>query len=281
MKDQVKFYKMQGLGNDFIIFDMRSRPLHFNKNDLQRMADRKRGIGCDQIIFIEEPHFKNHNCFMRILNADGSEVEQCGNAARCVAAYLTEVDNLNGDLLIETTGGILKGSHAWGDQYGMIFPAPRLLASEIPLTDDFKTDPVPFVYDKNLKDPYAVNIGNPHLVFFVPDVNKIDLATIGPIIEHHPLFPKRINVEIVQILSPDHLRMRVWERGVGITEACGSGACASVVAAHLKGVIYHKAKVTMDGGDLDIDWTPEGPIHMKGSVHFVFKGELDKSFLET
>lgn len=280
MTETITFHKMQGLGNDFIIFDMRSKLHHFNRNNLQKMADRKHGIGCDQIIYIEAPHSKDHHCFMRILNADGSEVEQCGNAARCVAAYLTEISGLSGDILIETTGGLLKGTHMWGNQYGMIFPPPHLLASDIPLADDFKTTPLPFVFDQDLKDPFAVNIGNPHLVFFVPDVNQIDLTTIGPLIEHHPLFPKRINVEIVQILSPNHLRMRVWERGVGITESCGSGACASVVAAHLKGAINHKAKVTMDGGDLEIDWTADGPIHMKGSIQFVFNGTLDKSFLE-
>ncbi len=238
------FIKMHGLGNDFVVFDARAEPLVLAAAQVIALADRHTGIGCDQLIVIEPSDVATAR--MRIWNADGGEVEACGNAARCVATLL------GGQAMIATAGGILDATATAG-RASVTYPPPRFAWDAIPLAYAMDTRDVPVAWGP-LEHGQAISIGNPHIVFFVADANSVDLATLGPLIEHDALFPKRVNVGVAHIVDRGRAVLRVWERGVGVTQACGTGAVACAVAAIRSGRVDLRVTVTLPGGDLDVEW---------------------------
>ena len=270
---RLAFSKMQGLGNDFVVLDSRRRAIPLALADRRRIADRRLGIGCDQLIVLEPARSAGADVFMRIYNPDGGEAGACGNATRCIAGRLMEESG--GDrLTVETISGLLPARRGEGGRITVDMGAAKTGWREIPLGAACDTLRLPVSLGP-LRDPVGINMGNPHAVFFVDDVDAIALESIGPKLEHAPLFPERANIEIVQVLSPDRLRMRVWERGAGITMACGSGACASLVAAARRGLTGRRAEVMLDGGPLEIEWLENGHVLMTGAWAESFRGELD------
>ena len=270
------FLKMHGLGNDFVVFDARNRPVPMEPERARAVADRRLGVGCDQVIVIEKDD--GPDARMRIYNADGGEVESCGNAARCVAQLMFEESSLD-SIRLDTQGGLLTCSEA-GNLVTVDMGTPRFAWRDIPLakptdTEAFEVDVAGFDL-RALREVSAVNVGNPHCVLFVESAENAPVASLGAAIEHHPLFPERTNVEFVQVLTPERLRMRVWERGVGITRACGTGACASAVAAQRRGLCGKKVEVFLDGGPLTIEWQGgHSHILMTGPAALSFRGEID------
>ena len=271
----VPFLKMHGLGNDFVVVDARTRALALSDSQALAIADRRTGVGCDQIITMAPA--TGADAFMRIQNADGGEVEACGNAARCVADLIMR-ETGRADATIETVAGTLRARRAEGGRVAVDMGPARLDWREIPLAWECDTLRVPFEMD-GYREPVAVNMGNPHAVFFVPDAEAVPLAEIGPRIERALLFPQRVNVEFVQVLGRARLRMRVWERGVGITRACGSGACAAAVAAARRGLAERRVDVVLDGGTLELEWRADGHVIMTGPVATSFAGELGEALL--
>ncbi|TNE62377.1 MAG: diaminopimelate epimerase [Alphaproteobacteria bacterium] len=266
--DKRPFLKMQGLGNDFVIFDARKQPLALAAASVRHLADRKRGIGCDQLIVLKPSD--QTDVFMEIWNADGSRVGACGNATRCVGQLL--LDETGKDKIgIETEAGLLSAVRDGEDISVNMGPA-RTGWQDIPLAEEMDTLHVDFAL-ADLADPVCVNMGNPHAVFFVPEAEKIDLAVMGPEIEHDRLFPERVNASVASV-SGDTIRLRVWERGAGITDACGTAACAAAVAASRRGLIGRKATVFLDGGPLKIEWLEDGTVQMAGSATLSFTGEV-------
>lgn len=270
------FLKMHGLGNDFVVFDARNRTISLSAARARAVADRRLGVGCDQAIVIEKAD--GADARMRVYNADGGEVESCGNAARCIAQLLFDESGRDA-VRLETDGGPLV-CRAAGEQVTVDMGAPRFDWRDIPLaearnTNAFELDVSGFDL-RALKEASAVSVGNPHCVLFVDHVDTMPVAELGPAIEHHPLFPERTNVEFVQVVSPDRLRMRVWERGAGITRACGTGACASVAAAQRRGLCGTRVEVLLDGGALTVEWQGgESHIFMTGPTALSFRGEID------
>jgi len=257
------FHKMHGLGNDFAIFDARETPLAMSERLARALADRRTGIGCDQLIVLEASQVADLR--MRIWNHDGGEVESCGNASRCVVA-------LTGAKSIETDGGLVGGVAA-GNEIEVTIAEPRFGWAEVPLAYAMHTAALPMAWGE-LEKPMALSVGNPHLVFFVADAEAIPLDGLGPLIEHDPAFPERINVNVAQ-LGGGGIRLRTWERGAGQTLACGTGACATAVAAIASKRAQSPVKVTMPGGSLTIGWAPGEPIRMRGAATHVFTGEID------
>jgi len=266
------FTKMQGLGNDFVVLDARRKAIPLSLADRRRIADRRLGVGCDQLIVLEPSQSAGTDVFMRIYNTDGSEARACGNATRCIAARLMEERGAD-RLAIETVAGVLQARDAGHGLVSVDMGEIRTGWQEIPLAQACDTLHLPLALGP-LSDPVAVNVGNPHCVFFVPDVAAIDFERLGPELEQAPLFPDRSNIEIVQVLAPDRLRMRIWERGVGITQASGSGSCASLVAAARRGLTGRRATVVLDGGSLEIEWLANNHIIMTGPWAESFKGEI-------
>ena len=234
---RVPFIKMHGLGNDFVVLDGRETPISMAPPLAAALADRKTGIGCDQVIVLVRS--SSADLGMRIFNADGGEVESCGNASRAVE-----------------------------------MGRPRFEWQDIPLAYAMDTLALPVGWE-DLENPGAVNVGNPHVVFFVPDCDAVDLARLGPQIECDPLFPERINVNVATLVGPDHLRLRVWERGTGLTRACGTGACASAVAAIRRGMTAREVRVTLPGGTLDIAWPMGGQVRMSGPASESYRGSFE------
>ena len=270
------FIKMHGLGNDFVVLDARARPWPLDGPRARAIADRKTGVGCDQLIVLEPAGDRRADAFMRIRNADGGEVEACGNAARCVAILLMEEAGRD-RAVIETPAGLLDAARRPDGLIAVDMGPVRLEWREIPLARAMDTLHLELTLGP-LADPVAVNVGNPHVVFLVPDAETIPLGELGPKIEHHPLFPERVNVEVATRLSDGTLRMRVWERGVGITRACGTGACATLVAAHRRGLAGRAATVLLDGGPLLIEWRAgDNHVVLTGAVATSFRGRLDPS----
>ncbi len=259
-----RFHKMHGLGNDFVVIDARDAPIALSGAQVRGLADRRTGIGCDQLILVEPSTIADVR--MRIWNADGGEVEACGNASRCVAMLI-------GGGTIETLGGLLTGS-ADGDGATVDMGAPRFDWQAIPLAYAMDTARMPLAWE-DLADPAAVNVGNPHVIFFVGDADAVDLARLGPLIETDPIFPERVNVNVATVEGPNRLRLRVWERGAGLTQACGTGACATAVAAIRAGRVRAPVQVALPGGVLTIDWAPGAPIRMTGPAAHVFTADAD------
>jgi diaminopimelate epimerase len=260
-----RFHKMHGLGNDFVVIDARETPVAITPARARAIADRREGIGCDQLILVEPSDVADAR--MRIWNADGGEVEACGNASRAVALLLGKAATL------ETLGGTLRLA-VDGVLATVDMGAPRFEWDQIPLAYPMDTRAMPVGWD-DLSGPMAVNVGNPHAIFFVDDCHGIDLERLGPQIEHDPVFPERVNVNVATIEASDRIMLRVWERGVGLTRACGTGACATAVAAIRAGLVETPVTVALPGGELLIDWTPGGTISMSGPAAHVFTGEAD------
>jgi diaminopimelate epimerase len=269
---------MNGLGNAFAIFDARGRGgLALTPEQARAIADPREGVGCDQVIAIEES-IRGH-AFMRIWNADGGEVSACGNAARCVGWLLlneTDADHVQ----IETRAGRLRADRKGPETVSVDMGSPLLKWEEIPLAErmdtrrlDLKVGPIDAPI---LHTPGAVNMGNPHAVFFVENVARIDIDRLGPMLENHPLFPERANIGFAEIRGRDVIRLRVWERGSGLTKACGTGACAAVVAASRRGLIDRFAVVKLDGGDLIVEWRDtDDHVLMTGPVELEYEADVD------
>lgn len=259
---------MHGLGNDFVVLDARARAIDLPATRISAIADRRVGVGCDQLIVLEPS--ERAELKMRIWNSDGGEVESCGNATRCVV-------RLTGARRIDSDGGLLEGDDL-GAEVEVAIGEPRFGWDEIPLAFPVETNPLPMAWDE-LENPAAVNVGNPHLVFFVPDARAVPLDELGPRIEHDPAFPERINVNVATVVG-DVIRLRTFERGAGETLACGTGACASAVAAIVTKQAQSPVTVVMTGGSLTISWAPGEPIRMRGTATHVFEGELDLDALQ-
>lgn len=272
---QRPFIKMHGLGNDFVVIDAREDAIKLSPAEAQAIADRHSGVGCDQLLILEKPKTPNvADVFMRILNADGSESGACGNGTRCVADLLMRETGRD-KLVIETAAGLLDAERASGGRVSVDMGPARLDWRDIPLREACDTAHVPVALGP-LKDPVAVNMGNPHAVFFVDDAAAIDLAALGPVLERHPMFPERANIEVAQLIGPDRIRLRVWERGAGITLACGSGACATGVAAARRGLTGRKVTIVLERGELEIEWLKDGHVLMTGPVAVSFTGVLPR-----
>ena len=273
----IPFLKMHGLGNDFVVIDARPNQLTLSEAQARAVANRRLGVGCDQLILIEAPKTAGATAFMRIRNPDGSEAGACGNATRCVARLLMN-ETGSDHVVVETIAGLLE-SHAAPDGMVTVDMGPaRLDWRDIPLSgpaDTLRLD----VAEGPYAGPVAVSMGNPHAVFFVDDVAAVPLERVGPVLEHHSTFPQRANIEFAQVLSPTHIRMRVWERSAGITQACGSGACAVQVAAVRRGLVERRAKVELDGGSLIIEWRDDGHVLMTGPIALSFTGTLAPELL--
>jgi len=267
------FIKMHGLGNDFVVVDAREDPFALDDGSARALADRREGVGCDQIVVLEPPRNGRAEVFLRFWNSDGSEADACGNGTRC-AASLVMAESGRSAIAIETAAGLLGAEAAGPDRVTVDMGAARLDWQDIPLAR--AQDTLHLALEREgLRDPVAVNIGNPHAVFFVDDAAAVDLARLGPELEHDPLFPERANIGIAQVTGPDRLRLRVCERGAGITRACGTGACAAAVAAARRGLTGRRVTVTLDGGPLDIEWRADGHVLMTGPVATAFVGEFD------
>lgn len=265
---RVPFIKMHGLGNDFIVLDSRTAELPpMTARLAAALADRNTGIGCDQLILLEDS--AKADIRMRIFNHDGSEVSACGNATRAVAlleARPISIETLGGNLLAEpSSGGI---SVDMGE--------PRFEWADLPLAYAMDTHAMPLAWEM-LDNPTAVNVGNPHVIFFVPDTDAIELDRLGPEIEHDPLFPERVNVNVATIESRTRIRLRVWERGAGETRACGTGACATAIGAMRRGLADRDVTVALPGGELQIAWTQEGRIRMTGPATESFRGSFESA----
>jgi diaminopimelate epimerase len=270
---QIPFIKMHGLGNDFVIIDARKQGPTLDATTARAIAARHTGIGCDQILVIETAKDARAAAFMRIHNADGSEAEACGNGARCVADLLL-LETGKDRVAVETLAGILDAARAGERRVSVDMGAPLLLWRDIPLAQECDTLHVPLALGP-LADPVCTSMGNPHATFFVDDAEAIPLTELGPKLEHDPIFPARANIGVAQILSRTRLRLRVWERGDGLTLACGSGACAALVAAHRRGLTDRRTEVLADGGTLTIEWRSDDHVVMTGPVAVSFEGTLD------
>jgi len=271
------FLKMHGLGNDFVVLDARVEPLALDDRAAAAIAARHTGIGCDQLIVIEKPRRNGAAAYLRIRNADGGEVEACGNAARCVADLLMRETGAD-QVTLETQAGAVSARRAAGGLVAVDMGEPRWGWRDIPLARECDTDHLPLSLGP-LADGVATSMGNPHATFFVADVAAVDIAALGPKLEHDKLFPKRANIGVAQILSSAKLRLRVWERGAGLTPACGTGACAAVVAASRRKLSGRAVEVIADGGPLKIEWRDDNRVIMTGPVAVSFAGTIDKSLL--
>jgi diaminopimelate epimerase len=273
----IPFTKMNGLGNDFVVIDARAEPFVLSAAGAEAIAGRERGAGCDQVIVLEPSRIAD--VFMRILNADGSEVGACGNASRCVAALLRPGLG-RGRLTIETRAGLLDAEVATGGQVTVDMGAPRFEWDSIPLSQAFEdTSAIALNYalpdGRVLSSPSVANVGNPHCVFWVQDADSYDLASFGRMLEHHPLFPERANVSLAEVTGEGALKLRVWERGAGITRACGTAACAAAVSAARTGRTGRRVTVGLPGGTLFIEWREaDGHILMTGPTEFEYGGVL-------
>ena len=270
---EIRFTKMHGIGNDVVVVDSRGRGLELSAVQARHIADRHFGIGCDQIMVVTDPGDSGADIGLAVYNSDGSTSGACGNGTRCVADLLIpEGDDRR---LAMACGGERLAAWREGSVIAVDMGAPRLGWKDIPLAREADTMALDLGQD-GLPEAVAVNMGNPHAVHFVDDAEAVDLAGIGPVIERHGMFPERTNVEFVSLDGPDRLRMRVWERGAGITIACGSGACAAAVAAARKGLTGRSATVRLDGGSLQIEWRGDDDhVVMRGPTATVFEGSIE------
>jgi diaminopimelate epimerase len=263
---------MHGLGNDFVIIDTRNEPFAIDDVQARLIADRRIGVGCDQLILLEPSKAPGADIFMRILNSDGSEAGACGNGTRCVADLVMR-ETGDTQLVIETIAGLLEAERVADGNIAVDMGRARLDWRDVPLARAMDTLRVDLELGP-LKNPAACSMGNPHATFFVDDMARIDLAALGPVLERAAVFPDRANIGVVQVLERDRIRFRVWERGAGITVACGSGACAALVNAARRGLTQREATVILDGGELRIAWLPDDHVLMTGPVATAFTGEL-------
>lgn len=277
---RVGFRKMNGLGNDFVVIDARAHPVRLTEETVRQIADREQGIGCDQVIVIAEPRSEGAQAFMSIWNADGGEVEACGNATRCIADLLID-ETGRPTVVIETRAGLLSCARSASGQIAVDMGVPRLAWTEIPLAEEFRDTraielQIGPIDKPILHTPSVVNMGNPHCIFWVGDVTAYDLARIGPMLEHHPIFPERANISLAEVVDAEQIVLRVWERGAGLTKACGTAACAAAVAAARRGLTGRKVWVSLPGGDLLVEWREsDDHVIMTGPVAYEFDGALE------
>ena len=276
----IAFYKMNGLGNDFVIIDARERAVAFSPEAARRIGDRHRGVGFDQLLSIEPPKGAG-DAIMRIWNPDGSPAQACGIGARCVGDLLL-AEGKKPTIALSTPGGLIRCTREPDGRVTVDMGEPKLDWQEIPLAErmdtrtlDIKVGPIdaPVLFG-----PSAVNMGNPHCVFFVDNAEAHDLRKVGPMLEHHPLFPDRANISIAQVKARDEIRLRVWERGAGLTQACGSAACATAVAAARRRLTDRRVRIQLDGGPLDIFWREDNHVLMTGATELNFTGTLDERY---
>jgi len=275
---KLRFVKMQGQGNDFVVLDGIRQRVELDADKVRAIADRHFGVGCDQVLVIEKPRSPDIDFRYRIYNADGGEVEQCGNGSRCFARFvLDEGLTKKREIAVETASGVIRPRVEDSGQVTVDMGAPRFDPREIPFIAAAETKLSYEIRVAGLPvQVAALSMGNPHAVQFVEDVDRAPVTTQGPLIERHPAFPKRVNAGYVQPLSRSHVKLRVWERGAGETLACGTGACAAVVAGIRAGLLDNDVRVTTRGGDLRIRWNGEGsPVMMTGDAVRVFEGEID------
>ena len=273
---KLRFTKMHGLGNDFVVLDLISQNFELRPEHLRKLADRRLGVGCDQLLVVEAPHDPDMDFCYRIFNADGNEVEQCGNGARCLAIYVRDKKLTYKDIIrVETMAGPLelriRGHHLVDVNMG----APILTPRDIPFRDEPPAPQYSLAVGDREYQIGAVSMGNPHAVLQVDDVQNAAVGSLGPLIESHPDFPRRANVGFMQVLSTSQIKLRVFERGVGETRACGSGACAAVVAGRVQELLAEQVQVTLPGGDLQVHWAGEGEsVIMTGPAAMVFEGSI-------
>jgi diaminopimelate epimerase len=278
----VPFRKMHGLGNDFVVLDARARTLDLTPERRRAIADRRTGVGCDQLIVLEPPTDRQADVFMRIYNPDGGEAGACGNATRCVAHVLMTERNADA-VIVQTISGLLDSEKAGVGPNGLPvvsvdMGSVRLDWRDIPVSQPCDTLHLPLTLGP-LTDPVGTSVGNPHATFFVASLASVPVAELGPQLETHALFPERANIGFAQIVGEDRIRLKVWERGAGLTLACGSGACAALVAAARRGLTGRRGEVILDGGTLTIEWLRDGHVLMTGGVAQSFAGTLDPSLL--
>ncbi len=279
---KIPFRKMNGLGNDFVVIDARVHPVAITEDIAHAIANRKTGIGCDQLIVMEKS--KRADITMRIWNAEGGEVQSCGNASRCIADLM--FDELKSTTAsIDTIGGFLRARKAGDKLVEIDNGLPRFEWQDIPLSEPFadtrhvelQLGPIdaPLIHS-----PSVVNVGNPHAIFWVNDLNVVDLGRIGPMLEHHPLFPERANITLAKVVAPNHAIVKVWERGAGLTQACGTAACAVMATGFRIKMLDRAATVTLPGGDLFMRVNEDnGHIIMTGPVAYEFEGVVPAELL--
>ena len=272
------FAKMNGLGNEIIVLDLRGKNIHVSALEARAIAAGK-GLAYDQLMVLEDPHRHGTQAYVKIYNNDGTQSGACGNGTRCVAWHLMR-DQGSQTLVVETKAGLLTCERKGEWNFSVDMGTPKLDWADIPLRD-----PSPDTRQIHLSigpadqpilsGPSAVNMGNPHAIFFVEAIEAYDLAHLGPILEHDPIFPEKANISLAQILSPDHIKLKVWERGVGLTQACGTAACAAAVAGARKGLTHRQSRVSLPGGDLYIDWREsDDHVIMTGPVELEFEGHF-------
>ncbi|MEO9169189.1 MAG: diaminopimelate epimerase [Aestuariivirga sp.] len=275
------FRKMNGLGNDFVVLDARKTPIAISEAQARAIADRKTGIGCDQLIVMEKSSIADVR--MRIWNAEGGEVPSCGNASRCIADLM--FDELGAtSTTIDTKGGFLLAKKAGDHLVTIDQGVPKFDWKDIPLSEVFADTrhielQVGPIDAPLLHSPSVVNVGNPHCIFWVNDLDVVDLSRVGPMLEHHPLFPERANISLAKVVARDHVMLKVWERGAGLTLACGTAACATMAAGHRIKIIDAKCTITLPGGDLFMSVNDEGHIIMTGPAALDFEGTLPEGLL--
>lgn len=273
----IPFTKMHGAGNDFVVLDATRSPLTLSVEQARRIADRHFGIGCDQILLVEPPPNDGVDFRYRILNADGSEVSQCGNGARCFARYVSDKGlTVKRDIRVVTAAGEIVLHLRDDDQVRVNMGVPRWAPDQIPCLASARAEVYQLTVDAKPIEFGAVSMGNPHLVMRVDDVATAPVLTLGPTLESHPFFPQRVNVGFMQVVDANHIRLRVFERGSGETLACGSGACAAVVVGQQRGWLATSVAVTLPGGTLEIEWAGEGnPVYLTGPAVTVYEGMIE------
>lgn len=274
---KLRFTKMHGIGNDFVVFDAISQKVELSREQLHFIADRHFGIGCDQILFVELPRTAGVDFGYRIFNADGGEVEQCGNGARCFMRFVHDQGMTNKNVLnVETAGGRIKLHLESDGQVRVNMGVPVFEPEKIPFQAERRETSYALDMDGEILNIGAVSMGNPHAVLPVNDVQTADVARLGPRIEVHPRFPKHVNSEFMQVIARNHIKLRVYERGTGETLACGTGACAAVAVGRAQGMLDELVKVSLPGGDLVIVWQGvDQPVWMTGPASTVFEGTID------
>lgn len=274
---RLKFTKMHGLGNDFVVLDAINQSVELSPERVRRLADRHFGIGCDQLLVVERAGDPAVDFRYRIFNADGGEVEQCGNGARCFVRFVHDKGlTAKGEIRVETKSGVIAPRLEASGEVTVDMGVPRLEPAEIPFISDTDAVVQPLEVAGEQLGITAVSMGNPHAVQVVADVDLAPVMTQGPLIERHPRFPARVNAGFMEVVDAHHVRLRVFERGTGETLACGTGACAAVVAGILRGLLVSPVKVSTRGGDLSIAWSgPGNSVRMTGPAVTVFEGELD------
>lgn len=272
----LKFTKMHGAGNDFVVIDMISQRCKLRPRDIRILADRHFGIGCDQVLLVEAPGDPEVDFRYRIFNADGTEVEQCGNGARCFARFVREKKLTSKSVInVETAAGVIELRVRNRQQVEVSMGTPRFEPGEIPFTASGRAPSYPLQVDGRTLEIGALSMGNPHALLRVDDVDTAELERLGPLVESHPDFPRKANVGFMQVVSEKEIRLRVFERGVGETLACGTGACAAVVYGIMRGWLRDTVTVNLPGGKLSISWAGDSqPVIMTGPTAVVFEGTI-------